>query len=69
MNHFCRPTIVLSWMAVSVLLGCGGSDGNSADDNSCEGIDCSGHGDCVVSGNDTALCICDEGYHNEDAYL
>ncbi|MBN1771347.1 MAG: hypothetical protein JXB32_08810, partial [Deltaproteobacteria bacterium] len=31
----------------------------------CEGIDCSGHGTCAVTGGDTAVCLCDAGYHAE----
>jgi hypothetical protein len=29
----------------------------------CEGVTCSGHGVCAVVGGDTAVCICDGGYH------
>ncbi|MBU1242233.1 hypothetical protein KKD52_08170 [Myxococcota bacterium] len=30
----------------------------------CEGVDCSGHGDCKVDKNDNATCECDPGYEN-----
>jgi len=31
----------------------------------CEGIDCGGNGRCLVAGGDTAVCMCDTGYHAE----
>jgi len=31
----------------------------------CEGIDCGGNGRCAVVGGDTAVCMCDAGYHAE----
>jgi hypothetical protein len=36
----------------------------NVEENPCEGVDCSGHGDCAVDGSDP-VCICDRGYHVE----
>jgi hypothetical protein len=35
------------------------------DDDLCADVDCSGHGTCAVAGGDTAVCLCDAGYHAE----
>jgi len=45
-----------------LLWACG--NGASGDDP-CENVDCSGHGTCAVTGGDTAVCLCDPGYHAE----
>jgi hypothetical protein len=47
-----------------VLVGCNG-DVTPIDtpDDPCMGVTCSGHGDCAVVGSDTAVCLCDPGYH------
>ncbi len=37
------------------------SDGDTYPDP-CEGVDCSGHGECVVVSPDTIRCVCDPGY-------
>jgi hypothetical protein len=31
----------------------------------CKDVDCSGHGDCGVAGDGTAVCLCHPGYHAE----
>jgi len=43
----------------------GGEDTGVDAPDPCEGIDCGGNGQCVVAGGDTAVCMCDAGYHAE----
>lgn len=40
-------------------VGAGGGGGGAPD--VCEGVDCSGHGECVAEGG-AAACVCDEGF-------
>ena len=35
----------------------------------CDGVDCSGFGQCAVKGNDTPICICQDGYHLDTSDL
>jgi len=44
--------------------GCGDDDGGG-DPDPCDGVDCSGHGVCVVEGED-GVCECDPGYAGVD---
>ena len=69
--------LVALWLVSAILgaTGCGsedtvlkpadggraGSDGRSGP-HPCDGVDCSGHGTCVVQ-NGQAVCNCDSGYH------
>lgn len=48
-------------LGVLFLLHC-----NSTKPDSCEGIDCSGHGRCLTNEEGAAQCFCDEGYENTD---
>ncbi len=44
------------------------SNGNSRDvdeSNPCDGVECSGHGDCVGTDGGTAACRCEDSYHEE----
>jgi hypothetical protein len=63
----CRPGSVGGLYdvgALAALLLCGCSEGESVD--WCRGIDCSGHGTCVVAGEGAGHpeCRCDPGYRN-----
>ena len=42
------------------------ADGLDCEQETCVGVDCSGHGACFVDGDGYAHCECDEGYHEED---
>jgi hypothetical protein len=46
-----------------ILVACGNGGGEG--DDPCENVNCSGHGSCAVAGGDTAVCLCDPGYHAE----
>jgi len=69
-------TCLAFFAAVSFLMACSDiepvteADGvtDTAQDTAadpCEGIDCGGNGRCAVVGGDTAVCMCDAGYHAE----
>ena len=40
----------------------GGSDGGMAAPDPCEGVTCSGRGQCAVAGGTTPVCVCSPGY-------
>ena len=50
-----------------VLAGCHGLFEDRPPDDPCDGVDCSGHGECILieDGSRTA-CYCDTGYHAEE---
>jgi len=52
--------LIWSTLVVLSLLACG-RQGFEQQQTPCTGIDCSGHGKCVVS-DGQAVCICDQGY-------
>ncbi len=51
-------------------LGCNGElrplVDDDPDDGACAGVLCSGHGTCKLSVVDTAICECEDGYHQEN---
>lgn len=66
---------ILALAAAAVFMAAGCSDDDSADTNNnnvnsnsnqnpCQGVTCSGHGECQVVGGQAA-CDCDNGYHAE----
>jgi hypothetical protein len=58
-----RLGILIVTTAALAALGCESS--TVYDDDLCAEVDCSGHGTCAVAGGDTAVCLCDAGYHAE----
>jgi len=68
-----RSIFSLFLLIAALCLSCGNSgelqpvkDGTSDEiADPCEGIDCGGNGRCLVAGGDTAVCVCDAGYHAE----
>ncbi len=69
-----HKSAVCNWiygLIVVVLLcfyGCADAEGDRANTSSdpCQGVTCSDHGDCAVRGDGTAMCLCEEGYHDEE---
>jgi hypothetical protein len=55
-------------VALAGAFGCGGGGGNGdgdvQNDVDADGVTCSGHGDCIVTGGNAA-CDCTTGYHAE----
>jgi subtilisin-like proprotein convertase family protein len=73
MSNVSRPNTSFAGFLVSVALlsfvfSCSDDRICFNQDNRCHGITCSGHGTCtVLEGETEVTCICDEGYHNENA--
>jgi hypothetical protein len=69
--EMATPTVlsfVVAWLPW--LAGACSSNGTVNDvDAPCLDQTCSGHGVCAVVGGDTAICICDAGYHETDGGL
>ena len=49
---------IVTFLFIALLTACGGKSGDS---DPCEGVNCSGHGTCMVVGG-SAACDCDPGY-------
>ncbi len=58
-------TLVLLVSFMLLPAGCGSSDSNENDDQSCLDYSCGEHGRCVVS-TDGPACVCDAGYTGDD---
>ncbi len=52
------------WL-VATLMGISGCGDDSGSSDPCKDVDCSGHGRCAVTTEDTAVCLCDPGYRSE----
>jgi len=59
-----RHPLFISFQLVVALfvVGCTGGAGLT---NTCEGVDCAGHGQCVI-GSETYLCVCEDGFVFQD---
>jgi hypothetical protein len=71
--HFLRTGPLLAWALLSLLAACKPGDNGEGDASQdvldvqeerepCEGITCSGHGECVVT-DGVETCVCEPGYH------
>ncbi len=64
-----KLTFISTFAAILIVTACGddSSDnhGNSTDVSVCAEITCGGHGKCAVTQDNSAVCICDNGYHTD----
>ena len=64
-----KRTLISAFAAILLITACGddSSDnhGNSTDVSVCTENTCGGHGKCAVTLDNSAVCICDNGYHTE----
>ncbi len=51
------------WLSLVSMVTVGGCRDDSGTADPCREVDCSGHGRCAVTTENTAVCVCDEGYH------
>ncbi len=60
-----RTSIILVVGLLVAPFGCKDEETVLAPAEVCKDVDCSGHGRCAVTAENTAVCLCDPGYHAE----